>query len=161
MTSEERKEKARIRMAAYRQTDAYKEWLQSSRELRRSLKEKYRREAGATPRSELAEQTATRAAAIEARRLAKDDFFVCFIGPPPPHKAMTAAELYQWRIKNDRDFYARELDRAQRYKARTRPGYRGFIVGWSAMPDSVKEVKHLQYLIKRQIERTAQHENHQ
>jgi len=37
-------------MAARRQTPEYREWLLQSRELRRSLKEKYRRQAGCKPR---------------------------------------------------------------------------------------------------------------
>lgn len=74
---------------------------------------------------------------------------------------MTEAEYYQWRINTQPDFYAKELDRAQRYKARTRPGYRDSIVRWSETPQSIKEIKHLQYLIARQIERNEQHENNQ
>lgn len=42
--------KARERMAAHRQTPEYREWLQRSREMRKQLKAKYRRDAGATPR---------------------------------------------------------------------------------------------------------------
>lgn len=45
-SKEELNAKARARQAAYRETQAYKDWLVASRELRRSLKEKYRRQAG-------------------------------------------------------------------------------------------------------------------
>lgn len=49
-TSEDARAKARERMAAYRQTPEYRDWLLRSRELRRGLKEKYRRQAGVKPR---------------------------------------------------------------------------------------------------------------
>ncbi len=39
-------EKARVRMEEYRKTDGYKQWLIDSREQRRTLKEKYRRQKG-------------------------------------------------------------------------------------------------------------------
>lgn len=42
--------KARERMAAYRKTPEYQDWLIRSRELRKGLKDKYRRQAGAKPR---------------------------------------------------------------------------------------------------------------
>lgn len=61
--------KARERMAAYRQTPEYQDWLQRSRELRRQLKAKYRRDAGVTPRDPAAAavRRARRAAARERR----------------------------------------------------------------------------------------------
>lgn len=160
-TAEQRRDESRMRMAEYRKTSEYQEWLIKSREMRRANKEKYRRAAGVPTRHEIAERAQQRAQQAERRRLAKADFLQNFIGPPKPRKAMTDAEHYQWRICNEPDFYARELDRAQRYKARTRPGYRDSIVRWSDMPKPIKEVKHLQYLIARQIERNEQHENHQ
>ena len=153
-------EKARLRIAAYCKTEKYKEWLERSKESRRKRKEEYRRAAGVPSREELAQKAAAKAAAAEALRIAKADFRANLIGPPKPRHAMTEAEYYAWRTRNDPDFYAKELDRAQRYKARTRPGYRDSIVKWSEMPQAVKQVKHLQYLISRQIDR-SEHENHQ
>ena len=50
LSNEELSRKARERMAAHRQTPKYREWLERSRELRRALKAKYRRQAGAKPR---------------------------------------------------------------------------------------------------------------
>lgn len=62
--------KARERMAAYRQTPEYQDWLQRSRELRRQLKAKYRRDAGATPLDAIKEAAdAKRAMAAEQRRV--------------------------------------------------------------------------------------------
>lgn len=58
--------KARERMAAYRQTPEYQDWLQRSRELRRQLKAKYRRDAGAMPRDP--EATAAKRARRDAAR---------------------------------------------------------------------------------------------
>ena len=49
-TKEELNAKARVRMAAHRETQAFQDWLVASRELRRGLKEKYRRQAGALPK---------------------------------------------------------------------------------------------------------------
>lgn len=49
-TDDAARAKARERMAAYRKTPEYQDWLLRSRELRRGLKEKYRRQAGAKPR---------------------------------------------------------------------------------------------------------------
>lgn len=160
MTIENRRKKAREWMAEYRKTDEYREWLISSRELRRTLKEKYRRQKGALTRDEIAARASARAAAAEARRVAKTDFLAAFVGPPTPRSAMSKKDYYAWRARNEPEFYARELDRAQRYKARTRAGYRDSIIKWSEMPAMVKEVKHLQYLISRQINRRSSDENH-
>lgn len=157
-------EKSRLRQAEWRKTDQYREWLEKSRERRAALNRKYRRAAGSQSRKEIAQRAAAKAAAkaaaTEARRVAKADFVANFIGPPIPSKAMTDAEHYKWRIRNDPDFYAKELDRAQRYKARTRPGYKDSLVKWAEMPQTMKQVKHLQYLISRQLER-VDHENDQ
>ena len=60
--------KARERMAAYRQTPEYREWWQRSREMRKQLKAKYRREAGATPRDVIKDRAeAKRAKAADQR----------------------------------------------------------------------------------------------
>ncbi len=123
-------------------------------------KTQLRRAAGVPSREELAQRAAEKAAVANARRLAKANFIANFIGPPKPRAAMTESEYYAWRVRTDPDFYAKELDRAQRYKARTRPGYKDPIVKWAETPPAVKQVKHLQYLISRQIDR-SEHENHQ
>lgn len=125
-------------------------------EARRKYKEMKRREAGIAPRD-----GNKKAKAAEQKRLEKAAFIENFTGPPTPRKSLNDAEYYQWRIRNRPEFYARELDRAQRYKARTRPGYRDSIVGWAQMPQSVKEMKHLQYLISQQIQRRLSNENNQ
>lgn len=57
-TKEELNAKARVRMAAHRETQAYQDWLVASRELRRALKEKYRRQAGALPKGTTAKRDA-------------------------------------------------------------------------------------------------------
>lgn len=58
----DRNERARLRMAKHRETAAYQEWLLASRERRRLLKEKYRRQAGA-------KTLAQKKADAESRRL--------------------------------------------------------------------------------------------
>lgn len=158
---EELRRKARDRMSAFRQTDDYKVWLEKSRQQRKSYKEKRRREAGAVPRAELTARAAQRAKSADDRRLAKAAFLANFVGPPTPGKGMTDAEYYRWRMTNDPDFYAKELDRAQRYKVRTRPGYQPSVVEWSAMPQAIKEVKHITYRIAREINRREANEDHQ
>lgn len=146
-------EKNRQRAAAHRLTDAYKEWLLRSRDYRVEWKRNKRRADGALSREQIALRTAERAAERDARRVARNDFRNNFIGPPTPSKAMTDAQYYAWRVVSDPEFYTKELDRAQRYKARTRHGYKDSIIGWSEMPTAMKEVKHLQYLISRQLEK--------
>lgn len=70
-TKTEENSKARERMAAYRKTPEYQAWLIRSRELRRALKEKYRRQAGVQPRDlrAMAEKDAARRLREEKSRL--------------------------------------------------------------------------------------------
>lgn len=70
-TKTEENSKARERMAAYRETPEYQAWLIRSRELRRALKEKYRRQSGVQPR-DLQAMAAKRAAKDSARRLREE-----------------------------------------------------------------------------------------
>ena len=65
---EQRNADARERMAAYRSTDKYREWLERSREDRRLRKEKYRREAGAAPRRDISLAAADRRSSVARRR---------------------------------------------------------------------------------------------
>lgn len=68
------REEARLKAEARRKTDGYKQWLEQSRELRRSYKEKYRRLAGALSLGQLqvqrdavrAERDVQRQAAVAA-----------------------------------------------------------------------------------------------
>lgn len=70
-TKEELNEKARLRMAERRKTPEFKLWLEQSRENRNRLKTKYRREAGARPRSEISEQAKARRDAKQAAKRQK------------------------------------------------------------------------------------------
>lgn len=70
-TREELNEKSRLRMAEYRKTTEYKLWLERSRENRNRLKTKYRREAGAKPRTEIQEQAKARQDAKQAAKQQK------------------------------------------------------------------------------------------
>jgi hypothetical protein len=142
-------------MVEYRKTDVYRKWLITSRDQRVKLKEKYRRLSGARSREQIALLASERAAERDARRVARSSFKDNFVGPPTPKKGMSAADYYAWRLRSSPDFYARELDRAQSYKAKTRPRYKDSIIKWAEMPAAMKEVKHLQYLISRQLERVA------
>lgn len=68
-SKEELNRKARERQAARRQTPEYREWLVRSRELRRALKAKYRRQAGAKPRDpQAAAEKRAQEAALRERR---------------------------------------------------------------------------------------------
>lgn len=64
----ERNERARLRMAKHRETEAYQEWLIASRERRRLLKEKYRRAAGCMPRDVIKENARIRNESIAASK---------------------------------------------------------------------------------------------
>lgn len=154
-----RNERARLRMAEWRKTDDYRKWLVRSRERRRKLKEKYRRQAGVSPRERKEKRDRGGVSGWEARRIEKAEFMTKFVGPPTAKQSMSAAEYYQWRIRSSPEFYVKELDRAQQYKVRVRAGYKESICKWVDMPIEVKEVKHLQYLISRQLERISNENN--
>lgn len=66
-TREQINAEARERMAEYRKTPEFRVWFEQSRELRRALKEKYRRAAGARPRQEIADEAAKRRAQAAQR----------------------------------------------------------------------------------------------
>lgn len=94
--SDAERAKARERMARRRQTPEYREWLRRSRELRRGLKEKYRRQAGARPRADIA---AKAAAAREAQATSRE------------HRRMLRglhdAHVKRWeRLKKAREMFA-------------------------------------------------------
>lgn len=67
-TKEELNRKARERAAAWRQTPAYQEWLIRSRERRSALKTKYRRQAGAKPREQVALEADERRRQVQAMK---------------------------------------------------------------------------------------------
>jgi hypothetical protein len=161
------REKARDRAARARDSGAAAEY-RSMPHVRQQIlksKERARRQRGAIPLFEVkaaaVERANERARQIELSRNAKNEFIRQFVGPPKPALALTDAQYYSWRMRNEPEFYVRELDRAQRYKARTRPGYRDSIVPWAATPTALKEAKHLQYLIGREINRRSDNENNQ
>lgn len=163
---EEHLRKAREREARRRAEGKVAKWRQKpeTRELIRKNKEIYRRKNGAIERSEIANRAARRMDGLRImaaeKKKAKELFDAAYVGPPAPRKTMTDAEYYRWRTRTDPDFYAKELDRAQNRKARTRPGYRDSIVKWAEMPAAVKQAKHAMYLIARELER-VEHENNQ
>ena len=64
----ERNERARLRMAEYRKTAAYQEWLLASRELRKGLKAKYRRESGCVSLDEIKDRARKRKELIDASK---------------------------------------------------------------------------------------------
>ena len=153
-------EKARQRSAIARKnrtTEEHKRWLDKTREQRKYRKAKYRAQAGCKPRelikAEAEKRRAEKEKAIEQRRLDHADFKALFVGPPTPKSAMSTAEYYRWRYSNDPEFMARELDRAQVWKNKTRAGYKASPVKWADVPPVVMEVKRLMYVINKQLKR--------
>lgn len=156
---EEIKRKDRERAAKRRESDAYKQWLESSRQMRKDLKTKYRREKGARPMNVISAAASERRMAKEARRINRPGS-ADFVGPLKPGYWMGDAAYYAWRCKSDPLYYAKELDRAQRYKVRTRHGYKGSVIEWQQMPADVIKSKHLVYLISKSLKRSNGNEKH-
>lgn len=155
--------KARERQASRRASGVDAAWRSQPevRERIRLHKERYRRAAGIPSRADKASMTEQRRRSEERKRIDRMSFIENFIGPPPPTRSEIGARAYyMWRMTNDADFYAKELDRAQRYKSNTRPGYRDSIVKWADMPAAVKQAKHAIYLIAKEL-KESQDENDQ
>ena len=152
-TNAEVREKAKAREAARRLSPEYLEWFNSpeGKEYRRAQKEKYRRKAGAMTLQQIAEKAEKRRAEMEKARQSKAAFKDQFIGPPTAKSVMSDADYYRHRYATDEEFMAKELDRAQQWKIKTRPGYAGSSVKWQQMPQAVKQVKQLIHNISKQI----------
>ena len=156
-STDEYRAKARERAAERKKTPEYMEWFNSpeGKEYRRSMKEKYRRQAGARTRQEISEQGEKRRAELAHTRQLKNEnrqaFKDQFIGPPTAKSVMSDAEYYRHRYAADEEFMAKELDRAQQWKIKTRPGYAGSSVKWQQMPQAVKQVKQLIHNISKPI----------
>ena len=114
-SKEERNKKAVERMAEYRKTEAYQRWLIESRERRKALKEKYRRERGCKPRTEIADQKKQRAAEKDRQQEERRRFKAQFIGPPRPRAVMSDAEYSRWRYRNDCGEYQKKKRSRQIY----------------------------------------------
>lgn len=108
---EREREHARARMAARRGTPEYAQWLENSRELRRQLKEKYRREAGVKSRAAKKQETAQRQERRRQEKLAAQ------IGPPWPPKFCDQAERNRWKMRNDPCYILNVRMRVQLRKA--------------------------------------------
>ena len=100
-SKEERNKKAVECMAEYRKTEAYQRWLIESRERRKALKEKYRRERGCKPRTEIADQKKQRAAEKDRQQEERRMFRAQFVGPPRPKAILNDAEYQRWRYRRD------------------------------------------------------------
>lgn len=95
------------RMAAFRLTPEYQVWLEKSRELRRELKAKYRREAGVLTRDE----RKARAESARKRRLEEKRSAVLHDAHVRLFKTNTIQ--YKWRYANDPEFALKERIRRQ------------------------------------------------
>lgn len=117
-SKEECNRKARERMAARRQTPEYRDWLLRSQDLRRALKEKYRRQRGVAPRGQakaerLVKQVAARTLREEKRHL-HDAHVRRYV------RVMKDREKFAKRWARDR---AGEIARVSAYKARLPDAY--------------------------------------
>lgn len=108
------REMSRIRMERYHKTPAYKQWLIESRELRRSLKEKYRRQKSVKKRDQKIYDSHVKAyikhyanvAIKAAKELLHDAHVKCM-------KSMSDAEWFRWKYKTDAEFNANQRIRNQ------------------------------------------------
>lgn len=115
------RDEARRRMAIWRTTPAYAQWLIDSRELRRSLKEKYRRNSGATPREEIkarAEKRKEEQKEREKRRIDKENArSLLHDAHVVTMRSLSRADLYRWKYRTNPEFNANERMRNQMKKA--------------------------------------------
>lgn len=134
------------------------------REWRKKNKQRIRAMNGATPREQITalaeKKRQIRQAEAAANAAAKAEAIACFVGPRKPGKWIGENAYFIWRIENDPVFYARELDRAQRYKVRTRSGYKPSIIGWAQMPADVIAARHMLYRVSKQLKRRSEYEEH-
>ena len=116
--TEERQEilrtKARERMMLVRQTPAYREYLQRSRESRNKLKEKYRRQSGSRSLDQIAADTKRKKEEREAIKNAKREAIALLHDAHvKTMRGLSAAEAFRWRYKTDHEFNIKERIRNQ------------------------------------------------
>lgn len=152
-SKEERNKKAVERMAEYRKTEAYQRWLIESRERRKALKEKYRRERGCKPRTEIADQKKQRAAEKDRQQEERRRFKAQFIGPPRPSAGMSAAEYQRWRYRNDCGEYQKK--KKARHVCKCSDSYVAQQIGMpvECVPEEVISFKREQILFSRVVKK--------
>jgi Fe2+ transport system protein FeoA len=96
----DRNERARLRMAEYYKTQAYRDWYASSRDQRNARKERYRRAKGAEP----IEQKKERARLAKEIEKAKKEF-----------KELKKKEIDGWADAHVKRFYEVQKNRAKYY----------------------------------------------
>lgn len=157
---EEKKRKDRERAAAWRKTEDYARWLESSRQRRIELKRKYRREAGARSRESIAEEARIKAARLEAKRADRIKAAMEFVGPPRPSSSKNNTAYVRLRYQTDAKFQEKEKARVAANKATVPTYYARQMLGLGhSAPDELVEAKRLQLLIKKHI-RSKQDEKH-
>lgn len=152
-SKEERNRKARERMAEFRKTEAYRQWLIESRDRRRQLKEKYRRQSGVPTVADIAERKKKKQLRCEERKAARQKFKSQFIGPPKPGTAMSDAEYAKWRYKNDGGAYQKA--KREMHIACVSDSYVAQQLGMPlrAVPDDLLNLKREQILFRRAAEK--------
>lgn len=140
--------KARDRQSVRRNTEAYRQWLVESKELRRKLKEKYRRQCGARQISEVrkeAEEKRIKKRKLEEERRQFDDVFC---GPRIPSDPKIR---YSIRYAASEDFRRAERDRTRAQKANLANWYVKYLLGVKDAPIDLIELKRVHMKIKRYL----------
>lgn len=154
-------EKSRLRMQAYRQTLEYQAWLVASRELRKALKCKYRRKAGAMPQAQISARAKEKERHAVERKMRREEFKLLFVGPQRPTRtSIGEACFYRWRYQNDENFRAKEIERTKRKKKSVPLYYANHLLGGNSerrYPVAVLQAKQLQHTIKHYLKDS--HEN--
>lgn len=141
---------AKERMAEWRKTEAYRDWLGRSREMRRLWKEKYRREKGARPRAELLYLAEKRRAQASAARAEKLEFERRFIGPPRPTEGWLGAARYQrWRYHAFPDAREKQIAKRRRHVREVSFSYARERLGLVGAPEALIAAKQLCLRIER------------
>ena len=151
------RKKDRDRMAEYRKTEAYKEWKASGgADLMRSLKEKYRRQAGVRKmddiQAESRQKAAAKAAIRDAARAAIQAEKERFVGPLFPTSSENPAAYYRIRYASDEKFREKEKARVAAKKQTVPMYYAKQMLGIKgAVPLVLVEAKRLQLIIKKTL----------
>ncbi len=140
---------ARERMAAWRLTSGYTEWLQASRESRKANKEKYRRAKGIKSIEELKQEAAQKQSIkkLEKEQRRKE--------LRKPWHGLSDTDAYRLRYALDPAYREKEKARTSETKKQVPLWYANQMLGGSKSvkyPEILLEVKRLHLLIKRKLE---------
>lgn len=142
----ERNEKARLRAAQWRKSPQYQDWLEKSREKRKQLKEKYRRQQGCEPQqlrsARKAEKELQRRLEMQSKEEARIALEAAFVGPRIPEEHRARIE-YAARYSADEAFRAKERARTVRRKKALPDWYVKHLLGMKNAPESLVKLKRI------------------